>query len=291
MNQPKQKSAEWFKQRKGRVTGSNVGAALNLNPYKTPDDLIRQMVREYHGAEPEFVSNVATEWGSFNEEGAQAEYTMETGNAVEECGFFVHPEHEWLGASPDGKVNGYGVLEIKCPFGQRVKNPPTFKSAKEQEHYFAQMQIEMACTGAQYCDFYQWAPHGSKLEYVQRDDEWLAWVIPEIKAFHDRYLSELDNPDHLAPKRVEIETLKAEKLVQEHEELTDAIDRASERKKEVMAELVKLSGERNAIVCGHKLTKVERKGSVAYAKVVAKHCPDVDLEKWRGKRSTSWRLT
>ncbi len=289
--QAEQRSAEWFEQRKGRVTGSNVGAILGLNSYKTADDVLRQMVREHHGHESEFIGNVATEWGSFNEAGAQAEYTMETGNAVEECGFFVHPEHEWLGASPDGKVNGYGVLEIKCPFGQRAKNPPIFKSAKEQEHYFAQMQIEMACTGAQYCDFYQWAPHGSKLEYVQRDDEWLAWAIPELKAFHARYLSELDNPDHLAPKRMEIETLEAERLVQEYEELTDAIDRASERKKEVLARLVEIAKGRDAMVCGHKLTKVERKGSVAYAKALKELAPDADLEKWRGKATASWRLT
>ena len=288
----KQKSAEWFEQRKGRVTGSNVGAIIGLNPYKSADDVLRQMVREYHGYESEFTGNVATEWGSYNESGAQAEYTMETGRVIAETGFHVHPLHEWLGASPDGYVKGLpAVAEIKCPFGQRDKKPPAFKSAKDQGHYFAQMQIEMACTETQECHFYQWAPHGSRLEIVQRDDVWIDSAISELKEFYDLYLSELNNPDHLAPKRVEIETLKAEKLVQEHEELTDAIDRASERKKEVMAELVKLSGERNAIVCGHKLTKVERKGSVAYAKVVAKHCPDVDLEEYRGKPSASWRLT
>ena len=61
MNNVKQRSPEWFKARIGRLTGSNIGAALGLTPWKTPDDLIRQMVREYHGAEPEFVGNAATE--------------------------------------------------------------------------------------------------------------------------------------------------------------------------------------------------------------------------------------
>lgn len=287
----KQKSSEWFSKRVSKVTGSNVGAILGLNPYKTQDDVLRQMVREYHGAESEFQGNQATSWGSFNEAGAQAEYEMETGNKVEETGFHVHPEYDWLGASPDGLVNGYGVLEIKCPYGQRDKNPPQFKTAEEQPHYWSQMQIEMACTGTDYCDFYQWAPHGSKLEYVQRDDDWLAWAIPELKAFYDLYLSELDNPDHLAPKRVEIETLEAERLVQEYEELADAIDRASERKKEVLSRLVEIAKGRDAMVCGHKLTKVERKGSVSYTKVIKEHCPDVDLEPYRGKPSASWRLT
>ena len=43
---------------------------------------------------------------------------LKTGNFVEECGFIVHPEHDWLGgASPDGLVLDNTVLEIKCPFG------------------------------------------------------------------------------------------------------------------------------------------------------------------------------
>ena len=183
------------------------------------------------------------------------------------------------------------LIEIKAPYGQRDKNPPQFKTADEQPHYWAQMQIEMACTGAEECHFYQWAPHGSCLEIVHRDDEWLSWAIPELKAFHKRYLSELDNPDHLEPKRVEIETLKAEKLVQEYAELADAIDRAGERKKEVLAELIKMAGERNALICGHKLTKVEKKGSVSYAKALKELAPDADLSKWTGKPSVSWRFT
>lgn len=287
----KQKSEAWFQKRRGRLTGSNVGAALGLNPYKSPDDVIRQMVREHHGAEPEFQGNVATQHGSFHEAGAQAEYTMETGRVVKETGFHVHEGLDWLGASPDGLVGDDGVVEIKCPFGQRDKNPPQFKTAEQQPHYYAQMQIEMACTGRVWCDFYQWAPHGSKLETVYRDEAWLSENLSLLHDFHKRYLEELDNPDHLEPKRVEIETLKADRLIQEHEELTEAIEQAQARKKAIMEELVKMAGERNAIICGHKLTRVERQGSVAYAKVVKQHCPDVDLEPFRGKASVSWRLT
>lgn len=287
----KQRTKAWHAKRIGKVTGSNVGAILGMNPYKGADDVLRQMVREYHGAEPEFVGNRATEWGSFNEDGAQAEYTMETGRAVQETGFHVHEGLDWLGASPDGLVGDDGVVEIKCPFGQRDKNPPQFKTAEQQPHYYAQMQIEMACTGRGWCHFYQWAPHGSKLETVYRDEAWLSWALPLLHDFHKRYLEELDNPDHLEPKRVEIETLKADRLIQEHEELAEAIEQAQARKKAIMEELVKMAGERNAIICGHKLTRVERQGSVSYAKALKELAPDADLEKWRGKPSVSWRLT
>lgn len=287
----KQRTQEWFDKRRGRVTGSNVGAILGLNPYKTADDVLREMVRAYHGAEREFQGNAATEWGSYNEAGAQVEYEMESGNKVEETGFHVHPEYDWLGASPDGLVGEFGVVEIKCPYGQRDKNPPKFKTAHEQPHYWAQMQIEMACTGRKFCDFYQWAPADTSYSTVMLSESWLDENIPKLAEFHERYLSELDNPDHLMPKRAEVNTLEAQRLIEEHDDLSDAIERAQERKKEVMQRLVDIAKDRNALMFGRKLTKVEKKGSVSYAKVVKDHCPDVDLEEYRGKSSHHWKLS
>lgn len=285
-----QKSKEWFEARKNRLTGSNVGAALGVNPWKTPDDLIREMVRSYHGAESEFKGNPATEYGTFHEDGATQDYQMLTGNTVEDCGFYVHPEFDWLGASPDGFVGDNGLIEIKCPYGQRDKKPPAFKTAKEQPHYYAQMQVEMACTGRDWLDFYQWAPHGEKLERVEWDQEWWDENLPKLKAFYDRYLSERDNPEHLEEKRIELNTLTASQLVEEYEELTEAVERANARKKEIIDKLEIMTKGRNAEIFGRKFTKVERAGSVSYAKVIKKHCPDVDLEPFRGRPSSFWRL-
>lgn len=287
----KQRSSEWFEKRKGRVTGSNVGAVLGMNPYKTADDVLREMVRAYHGAKREFTGNAATEWGSFNEEGATAEFEMEHGLKVEECGFFVHPKHDWLGASPDGLVDDDAVAEIKCPYGQRKKSPPEFKSVEDQEHYFAQMQIEMYCSGRSRCYFYQWGPHGSQLDVVLFDQEWIDTNLPALEAFHSRYLSELDNPEHLEPKRKIINSNMAEKLITEYEELTEAADRAAQRKKEILDTLILLAGEKNADICGKKLTQVERKGSVSYAKAIKELAPGADLTKWTGKPTTYWKLS
>ena len=57
-----QRSKEWFKARKGRVTGSMVGAVLNINPWMSANDAMRSMVRAFHGAESEFRGNIATEY-------------------------------------------------------------------------------------------------------------------------------------------------------------------------------------------------------------------------------------
>jgi len=286
-----QRSQEWFKARKGKLTGSNIGAALGVNPWKTPGDLIRQMVRNYHGAESEFTGNIATEYGTLHESLATMEYFGKTGNFVEECGFIVHPEHDWLGASPDGLIDNDGVIEIKCPFGLRDKKEPEFKTAIQQPHYYAQMQIEMAVTGRKWCDFYQWTKHSDSLERVEFSQDWFDKNLPALKAFYKWYLSELDNQDHLEPKQVEINTLSADELIKEYDQLSARIDDATARKKEILDSLIKTAKERNAIICGRKLTRVERKGSIGYAKIVKKHLPDLDLEPYTGKATSYWKLT
>ena len=292
-----QRSEEWFKARKGMITGSQAGAIMGLSPFMTPDDVMRRMVREYHGAESEFQGNVATEYGTHHEPGAMVEYTMETGNVIEDCGFIVHPEYLWLGASPDGLIGEDGVAEIKCPYGQANKNPPKFKTLDEQPHYKIQCLVEMSCTGRAWLDFYQWAQHGTALERIEFADHRYYFeteVTPVLYEFYQQYLVEREHPNaqkYLEPKRKEINSMAAHKLVEEYQELTDAIDRAQERKKDILSTFVKMSGERDADICGHKLTKVVREGSVSYAKALKKYAPDADLEPFRGKPSEFWRLS
>lgn len=281
-----QRSEEWFEARKKRVTGSNVGAVLGLDPYREPDDVMRAMVREAHGAESEFTGNVATEWGAFHEHGAQTEFTIETGLDVETCGFFPHLD--WLGASPDGLVGDDAVIEIKCPF--RLRDGGEHKSIAEQPHYYAQMQIEMFCAERSKAYFWQWAPHANKLEVVERDEWWLDEHIPRLFEFYERFLTEMDNPDHLQPKRKEISTNRAMHLVAEYDELAEAIEQAKAKQKEVLDELVGIAGDKNAQIGDKKLTKVKRSGSISYAKAIKELAPDADLEKWRGKETEYWKL-
>ena len=63
-----QRSEEWFNIRKGRVTGSAVGAILGIAPFAKQADILRRMVRDWHKAPSEFVGNIATQWGTMNED-------------------------------------------------------------------------------------------------------------------------------------------------------------------------------------------------------------------------------
>ena len=218
------------------------------------------------------------------------DYEMLTGNKVKDCGFFVHPEFEWLGASPDGLIGDHGLIEIKAPFSLRNETSPKFKSLADQPHYKSQVMVELACTGRQWCDFYQWTPNGGgHVERVEYDPQWFAENLPELKAFYKRFLSELDNPAHLEEKHKEINTQQAKLLIDEYQDLTDSIDQATERKKEVFDELVKLAKGRNSLIWGRKLTQVERKGAVDYKAIP--QLKNVDLEQFRKKPTNYWRLS
>jgi len=78
-------------------------------------------------------------------------------------------------------------------------------------------------------------------------------------------------------------------LLAEWDECKASIDVAESRKKEILAELVALAGEKDAEICGRKLTRVERKGAVDYAKIPA--LKGMDLEPFRKAGSEFWKLS
>ena len=285
-----QRSEEWFEARKGRVTASLVGAILGLSPYMTRADAMRSMVREALGAEREFVGNVATEYGTMNEDQALLDFRIETGLGIEKVGFIYGVD--WAGCSPDALAGDGALVEVKCPYGLRNDNPPTFKALADQPHYYAQVQFQIWVAGRKACHFWQWSRHGHSHELVETDAQWRNENLPKLQMFHIEYLHEVyhNAGEHLAPKRVEIDTPEARRMVREWDELLETIDNLEQRKKDLLAEMTKLADGRDALFGGRKLTKVSRDGSISYAKAVKELLPGVDLEKYRGKATAYWQV-
>jgi putative phage-type endonuclease len=287
-----QRSEQWFSARKGRVTASAVGAILGVDPNADRKTIMRRMVRQYHKAPSEWNGNIATQWGITHEDEAREDLEAKIGLPVTSATFVVHPAMDWLGASPDGYVGDDYLVEIKCPFGLRDKEAPVpFKNIEDQEHYYAQMQVQMFCTNRSQCYFWQWTPRDNKLDIVSYDPEYIAKIVPKLREFYMEFLAACDEPDeYLNDPLVIVDTPRALQMVAEYTDVLDAIAKAEERKKELLEAMVEMAKGRNASFGGKRLTKTERAGSVSYAKAIQVLAPGANLEPWRGKPTSFWTL-
>jgi len=266
----KQLSQEWFDARKGRVTGSQIGAILGVNPWSSNTDAMRSML-----GYSTFTGNVATEYGSRNEANAIADFELETNIIIKECGFILHPEFDWLGASPDGLIGADAIAEIKCPFGLRDDPEPKFKKLADQPHYYAQVQYEMYCSERTTAYFIQWNRFKFETEIVLFDPEFIESSIPELKLFHDQYIENMSRDDSLFVDEYNSAKEKLEIAKDEFEQSKQKIiDRAKLCKTGMIGKL--------------SVAMQERKGSVVY-----KNIPElagVDLEQYRAKPSKFWTV-
>ena len=298
-NTIEQRTEAWHKQRVGRLTGSIAGGVLGLSPWQTPESILRQMVRAYHGAPSEFTGNPATEHGTKHERQAMLCFMRKTGLHVEDVGFLTLGEI--MGASPDGLTDDGGVLELKTPFSCR--NGAPFKPLADQPHYYAQCQFEARASGCEFGYFAQYrAPKGDPfspdyvpeeimVERFELDHAWWTANIEALNAFYERYLSELDNPAHLAPLRVCIDTDEAQHIVNRIGEIDDALHNLAEEKKAHMAKLVEMAENQDAEICGRNLTQVAGKKTVQYAKALKALAPDADLAPYTSTGAGYWRLS
>jgi len=186
---------EWLQSRLGKVTASRVAdviAKTRSGYAASRDNLMAQLIVERLTGKPtEGFSNAAMEWGTQTEPEARAAYSAKTGELVEEVGFIDHPTIAGAGASPDGVV-GEGLVEIKAPNTATMLEWILTRTIPAR--YLAQMQFQMAVTGAKWCDFAAYDPRLPEhlqllIIRVERDDTRIAEIEAEISMF----LGELDN--------------------------------------------------------------------------------------------------
>jgi putative phage-type endonuclease len=281
-----QRSPDWYAARKGRITASKVGKILGLSSFGTRDDAMREFVREYFDAPREFDGNEATRWGERHELGALAEYVFATSRTVEAVALIPHPEQDWLAASPDGLVGDDGLVEFKCPYRAR------YMSITDKPEYLAQVQLQLACTGRQWCDFCIWRD-GEPLiiERVSREHDWLDRVMPELQAFMADFRMICADPEQAAPYLADPERTDADwrRAVATYKRAKAAAEAASDAEKAAKDALVALAPD-GAKGCGACVTKAERSGSIAYAKAVKDLLPDADLSAYQGKPTSYYAV-
>lgn len=160
--QYEQKSEEWFKQRDGMITASDIGSAINLNHYQKRYELVVKKC----GKGPEYKDNIFVHHGKKYEEVATKIYEFRYNTQVEEYGLIPHPNLSYIGASPDGICSKYTLdgkiskmigrmLEIKCPLRRKIKTEGEIYGGICPEYYWAQVQVQLEVCDLDECDFWQ----------------------------------------------------------------------------------------------------------------------------------------
>ena len=272
--------------RKSRITGSRIASVLGLSPYSTRESTLREMVRQYFDAAPEFEGNPATEYGNEHEDDALAAYEQVRGlmtHGGQE--FVIHSQYDFLAATPDGYVDDNGLVECKCPW------KATYTHIDERPDYEAQIRLQLECTQREWADLVIWRPEGTAISRVEHDPEWLPSILPILVDFIEHYGYVIASPElsapHLEPlkdQRTDAEWIAASQM---YLEAAAEADRAKERAEAARQELLALT-DKPAAGYGVQVIRSERKGGVDYSRLFREE--EIDVEPYRKPGSVVWSV-
>ncbi len=201
-------SPEWKAARAGKITASRACDVIAFakkggTPLKSRMDYIGDIVAELLTGEPKRGPRAASlEWGHDVEGLALAAYCVETGAIVERAPFLIHPEFDYLGATPDALVGSDGQVQAKCP-----ENPCNHIAALRggmPEEHMPQVQFELMVTGRQWCDFVSYDPRMRTprlrlyRQRIARDESYIAMLAAHSHSLWAevqsaiRYLTQLE---------------------------------------------------------------------------------------------------
>tara|TARA_Y100001970_G_C13996406_1_gene730963 strand:+ start:219 stop:956 length:738 start_codon:yes stop_codon:yes gene_type:complete len=185
--QYEQRSDMWFKQRENKLTSSDAGTVLGLNPYSKPNDVLFKKCG--HDPKP-FVGNVATLHGQKYEDQAIDKYCELTGQTNYNFGLIAHEDvyktndYYWLAGSPDGiSIDNRGLkepilLEVKCPYRRKIK------IGEIPKYYYPQVQLNLFICDLNVADFIEYQPPNvMNIVRTYRDQKWLDTNLPILERF------------------------------------------------------------------------------------------------------------
>lgn len=112
------------------------------------------------------------------------------------CGFVIHPDAPWLGASPKGVIFdpseqcNFGLIEIKCQNVKSYVDCPYLKmnsgklELKRSHAYYSQVQGQMPITGMNWCDFVVSAEEDVLIQRIYRDRDMLDAIKEKVDRFY-----------------------------------------------------------------------------------------------------------
>jgi putative phage-type endonuclease len=218
-----QKSEKWYKKRNSILTATDVPIILEVSPFKTKYELFQEKLNNAKGLCNETKENKelnnAILWGEKYEPFAKKFYeVMPLANGprrIHEVGLIEHSDYPWLGASPDGLVEGilkkeWWLLEVKCPYSRSIheKTIPLY--------IWVQVQIQMEVCDLSFCHLLECCYEKNetkevnkllnrRLTTIQRDKNWFKniafpcleefWFLLQRGTYYQFFQNPYPNPE------------------------------------------------------------------------------------------------
>jgi putative phage-type endonuclease len=274
---------EWESYRKSVIGASDCAAIMGCSPFQTALDVWNSKM----GISNQPV-NAAMRRGTFSEPFARALFETYIGKKVTPC-VVEHPKHPWLIASLDGLSQDHTLIcEIKTP------SKEVFEKGIRgviPDHYYIQMQAQLACTGLKICHYVLYDGDKIHVDIVPWDDEEIEKILEVCGKFYHENMLGFTAPDN-DPERDYLD-MKSMWMwgVQEnkYKDICQKIELLESEKEACRIRMINMSMERNAKGSQYRLTKVMSKGKIDYSKI--EELKEIDLEKYRGKPTESYRIT
>lgn len=193
------KCKTWFLERRVRITASKCKRAI-LKPTTSPTKAMREIL----DCNPKFQS-VMMKQGLEDEKKILRSYEKKVGCKVKESGFIICQSHPFLGASPDGEVDG-GLLEVKRIFSKElslkeaiykrgicIKNSDVLTINKRHKFYY-QVQLQMLCTGCLWTDLVLSDMQELVIIHIKKSKHFLSGIVPKLEEFYEHIALELAYP-------------------------------------------------------------------------------------------------
>ncbi len=168
--------AEWLNNRRNGIGSSDVATILGCNKYASP----YQLWLNKRGAAPQESENFLMKMGHKLEPIIADLWQEATGRKVEPWSeseyMYVHPELDFLRASPDREYEG-GILE--CKSTQLKVDTDTLP-----EYWFCQVQYQMGIAQKDHCNI-AWLISGREFGFAEVDfnPEFYRYMIDEVTRF------------------------------------------------------------------------------------------------------------
>ena len=185
---------EWLTWRQKGIGGSDAGAVVGLNPYKSPIDVyVEKTSEEVQAKEP----NEAMRLGTDLEEYVAKRWEEATGKKVRRNNFMMaHDDYPWMVANVDREVIGENAI-LECKTASPY-SADKWKDGETPQHYVIQCLHYMAVTGAEKC-YLACLIFSKGLEFrvIERDEDTINALIDIEKEFWNEYVlkNQLPPPD------------------------------------------------------------------------------------------------